>query len=154
MTVLLLTTILVSLSLVVLSRCMRNISTLYIPTYNWNDDMKNIMKSVLIGVTIATSLAMTAIPAFAETDPSAPITSSTINLAPIPDGSVIFGNGTSYTLSYANNIVNTTAVLAAVAAINVKIWAKDFSGNYIDNNTGLVVSSTVILQLLPPITYT
>ena len=69
-------------------------------------------------------------------------TTSFSALAKMPNGTVTIGNK-AFDLAYANdptNIGEITNAIVSGGTVNVK----DFSGNWIDNNTGLTVNATVI----------
>lgn len=67
--------------------------------------------------------------------------------AAIDNGTVVIGNK-AFDLGYANKSENLSEITNAIVA-GGKVYVKNFSGNWIDNNTGLTVNSS----LIPAVTY-
>lgn len=63
-------------------------------------------------------------------------------LATMPNGTVVIGDK-SFDLAYANDTINLTEITKAIIQ-GGEVYVKDFSGNWIDNNTGLKVNASVI----------
>ncbi|MBU3102251.1 Ig-like domain-containing protein [Clostridium sp. DSM 17811] len=68
--------------------------------------------------------------------------SSISAFATTDNGSVVIGSK-SFDLAYANDTKNSTEITNAIVE-GGSIYVKDFSGNWIDNNTGKTVDSSVI----------
>jgi len=86
---------------------------------------KRLVKNVMTGMAILSALGISATPVFAS----------------IPNGTVVFGDGKAYDLTYANSAANVPTILQEVTN-NKSIWVNNFSGALIDNNTGLTVPAT------------
>ena len=67
--------------------------------------------------------------------------------AAMDNGSVVIGNN-AFDLGYANDQINSGKITAAIVE-GGKVYVKDFSGNWIDNFTGLSVNASII----PAVTY-
>ncbi|MDR3599064.1 MAG: IPT/TIG domain-containing protein [Desulfosporosinus sp.] len=67
----------------------------------------------------------------------------------IPNGTVIFGNGQSLDLGYANNSAHTAEVVQDVIS-GGGIYVITFSGQVINNSNGVVLTD---LSVLPAVTY-
>lgn len=89
---------------------------------------KKIMSLIIATLMIA---GLTSIPAFAV----------------MGSGSVVIGNK-AFDLEYANKLENLNEITNAIVA-GGKVYVKNFSGNWIDNNTGLTINSSII----PAVTY-
>lgn len=69
-------------------------------------------------------------------------TTSFSAFATMPNGTVVIGNK-SFDLAYANDIANLTEIMNAII-VGGEVYVKDFSGNWIENNTGNIVDASVI----------
>ena len=69
-------------------------------------------------------------------------TTSFSAFATTPNGTVVIGNK-SFDLAYANDTANITEITNLIVQGGA-IYVKDFSGNWIDNNTGKIVDASVI----------
>lgn len=69
-------------------------------------------------------------------------TTSFSAFAAMPNGTVVIGTK-AFDLTYANNSANVADITAAIVA-GGSIYVKDFSGNWIDNSTGVTISASVI----------